>query len=127
MLNTRHVLNVRYNSWPNDYHIKYTKQLNGIEKYFSEIDIKPEAKIISFPDYCPNTSLYFMNRVGWTAYGNNSDSAAISGFIQKGAEYLFLLDSVVVENEGVDYYLNKKIGQYNNVLIYDLSEYYIQK
>ena len=50
----------------------------------------------------------------------SGDSAQIADHIKKGAKYLIILGEEPLKDDYLKGFLNKQIGQYNNVRIFDL-------
>ena len=111
----------RYASWMNDMFHRM-EALTEIEPSFREWGIHPDDKVISLPDFTFNGSLYYMNRKGYTEYGNNMESE--QGFyqrIEQGAKYLVVNDSTLLNNDYIKPFVQNKIGQYKNIAVYDLK------
>ena len=118
----------RYNSWMNDMYSRQFASLKEIEPYFGQIGLKPDDKVISLPDFTINGSLYFMNRKGYTQFG--SDFSKAEGFysrIEDGAKFLVINDTTFLHNPEIQPFINKKVGEYKNIRIYDLQEIQTQQ
>lgn len=116
-------LEVRYNSWMNDMYKNQFQALTEIEPLFKEIGIGEEDKVISLPDFTINGSLYFMKRNGYTEFG--SDFNHIETYynrIDQGAKYLIVNDTTILKKEIIQPFIDKKIGEYKNIRIYDLRK-----
>ncbi|MCB0469012.1 MAG: hypothetical protein KDC64_12495, partial [Aequorivita sp.] len=88
---------------------------------FNELRIDENDKVISIPDLSINGSLYYMNRKGFTEFASNLSTT--DGFyerIEDGAEYLIVNDSTVLSNDYLAPFIQKKIGQHGNILIFDI-------
>lgn len=97
------------------------KAYETIEPYNRKLGIKPDDKVISFPDESLCISLYLMNQKGWNEYGNKYlERDDIKEKISLGAKYLFLSDTTLAKNSFVKPYTQNKIGQYKNVAVYSL-------
>lgn len=115
-------INVRYNGWPNNKHVKYTKAFEDIESFLPTINIQPNDKVIVLHDPSFNISLYLMNRKGYTNCLNQlQDSAEIAQKIEKNANYLFINDSSLLSKKYLQPFIKQKIGQYKNVSIFKLN------
>ncbi len=118
----------RYNSWMNDMYSRQFASLKEIEPYFGQIGLKPDDKVISLPDFTINGSLYSMNRKGYTQFG--SDFSKAEGFysrIEDGAKFLVINDTTILHNPEIQPFINKKVGEYKNIRIYDLQEIQTQQ
>ena len=112
----------RYVGWMNGMY-QQMKALIEIEPSFREWGIQPDDKVLSIPDFTFNGSLYYMNRKGYTEYGSNLSSE--EGFyrrIEQGAKYLIVNDSSIVIQEHIKPFTQKKIGEYKNILVYDIRD-----
>ena len=112
----------RYLGWMNDMYHRM-KALIEIEPAFREWGIGPEDKVISLPDNTINASLYYMNRKGYTEFG--SDFSKEEGFYQRiknGASYLIVNDSAIIANDYMKPFVQHKIGQFSNIIVFDLRE-----
>ena len=112
----------RYVGWMNGMYENNLKALLTIEPLFNELGIDENDKVISIPDLSINGSLYYMNRKGYTDYA--SDFSKADGFYQRienGAKYLIVNDSTILSKEYISPFLQKKIGQHKNILIYDIQ------
>lgn len=109
--------------WINWDYKQHFRQLENINPYLKSIGIKDDDKVISIPDESINISLYLMNQKGFTdfGYGDLKDETRINTFINAGAKYLIINNNSILEKEYLKPFLNKKIGEYKNVIIYDLQ------
>ncbi len=97
-------------------------RFQNIEKYFIEIGVNPEDKIIALPDPSFSISLFYTNRKGWTNYMNYHKKEDIKYLIDKGAKFLFILDEKVLEENFIQPFITNPVGNYNGILIYRLSK-----
>jgi hypothetical protein len=112
----------RYAGWMNEWYEDHLKPLTTIEPLLKDLGIAEDDKIISIPDPSINSSLYYINRKGYTNYG--SDFSTPDGFyrrIQDGAKYLVINDSTILSKTIIHPFSQKKIGQYLNISIYDIQ------
>jgi hypothetical protein len=112
----------RYVGWMNGMYFQM-QALTEIEPAFQEWGIGPEDKVISIPDFTFNGSLYYMNRKGYTEYGSNLESE--DGFynrIEQGAKYLVVNDSTILANDYMHPFTEKKVGEYKNILVFDIQD-----
>jgi hypothetical protein len=98
------------------------QQLNfsTISTYNRSLGINKGDKVITMSDPSFNISLYLMNLKGWTLTLSENASKKFATFIKKGAKYLFVNKPEVLEADFMQVYLQKKIGQYYNISIFDL-------
>lgn len=110
-----------YNHWN---HSVTMKSYETITPYLRSLGIKREDMVVCIEDPSPNISLYMANQVGWTSFGlNESDPDYISDKIKRGAKYLFLNREFLKEKEYAKPYISHKMGQYQNVEIFDLRPF----
>lgn len=113
----------RYNSWMNDMYNKNMKAFIDIEPWFEKWGIGKDDKVISIPDFTINGSLYFMNRKGYTEFGSDfSKAETFYERIEQGAKYLIVNDSMVLFKEYLKPFIHKQIGEYENVLVFDIRD-----
>ena len=100
------------------------KALETITPYLRSLGIKRNDLVISIPDNSINISLVLMDQKGFTDYGyvptKGKPKERIAEFKSIGAKYLIVNDDKAVENKEFLPYLEKKIGEYKNVQIYEL-------
>ncbi|NLB25935.1 MAG: glycosyltransferase family 39 protein [Bacteroidales bacterium] len=121
-------ISIRYDSWMNDMYSKQFAVLKEVEPFFESIGLKQDDKVISLPDFTINGSLYFMNRKGYTQFG--SDFSKAEGFydrIEDGAKFLVINDTTILRNPEIQPFVNKKVGEYKNIWVYDLQEIHINQ
>ncbi len=122
----KHVLD-RYQGWmQNDFN--RMKALNDIEPYFEQWGIEKEAKVISMNDFSINSSLYYMNRKGYTNFGSDLTKAeAIYDRIRKGAKFMVVTDTTILSQYFLAPFIHEKLGSYQNVFVYDLRNINFQE
>lgn len=120
----------RYSGWMNNY--SKDKDIYTITPYLRQIGVGPFDTVISIPDDS-HASLYLMNQKGWTEFTDerlfrdtriqyNRDSAGIQSSVDKGARYLILNGiGELFTKTYLQSYCTKLIGNYNNMLIFDLK------
>ncbi len=111
----------RYSGWMNESYQAYMHRFENITPYLRSIGIGPEDKVLCLPDGSVNISLYFMNQKGWTDFSTDLDSAKIMGKINQGADYLFIYIDTLYYNKNITPFVKDKIGEYNDIDIYDIS------
>lgn len=119
----RQHLQIRYRGWMNAPYTKFHKALLDLEPVFQKLGIKKDDKVISLPDTSINSTLYYMNRKGYTSFG--SDFSKRETFYQRiaqGAKYLVINDSTIVSSEVLQPFVKNKIGEFENISIYDLRD-----
>ncbi|MCB0686802.1 MAG: glycosyltransferase family 39 protein [Saprospiraceae bacterium] len=109
------------NNYRNLHHRDIFQAFSEIEPLLKELHIGPEEKVISLSDYSINITLVLMHRKGWTDYGIGQNPDRINERIEQGARYLFVADKKTLENPVLAPYLKNKIGEYRNIMIYDLT------
>lgn len=122
----------RYEEWPNAYAVEY-QSLYSSEPFLRQLGISYQDKVVFIPDPT-NVSLYLMNQKGWTQYTDqrfnegipvryNQDSAGFEKSISNGAKYLIIKDMAVLNQfEWLLPYANYLMGEYNNMLVFDLKQ-----
>lgn len=110
--------------YTNDNYINYKKALGEIEPYNRSLGILSTDNIVCIPDPSINISLYLMKQPGFTDYGNLDLHGAdrITHAIKHGAKYLFIIDKELLKQEYLIPFTTKKIGEFKNILIYDLKK-----
>lgn len=111
----------RYTGWMNESYQVYMHRFEHITPFLRSLGIGPEDKVLCLPDQSPDISLYFMNQKGWTNYSTDLDSAKIIGKINQGADYLFIYIDTLYNNKNITPFIKDKIGEYNDIDIYDIS------
>jgi hypothetical protein len=91
-----------------------------IRSYLVDLKITKDKKVIVFPDASFNTSLYLMDRKGWTNFNNYSSKEEIEELISKGAEYLFIADPSFLETPFMQSFLKEHIGSFEGIEIFKL-------
>lgn len=93
-------------------------------RQFLDSKVPFEDKVISIPDGTPNSTLYVLNRKGWSNYGfpNSAvDSVTMVDFINKGAAYLITTAESESEAKILQPFKKSEVGVYKNVHIYSLK------
>jgi len=126
---TKRRINERYFtfSWMNDNYLLNIKRFENISPYLRSIGVGPDDKVLCLPDVSPNITLYFMNQKGWTNYSTDLDSTKISWKINAGADYLFIYVDSINNNPNIRPFIKNKIGEINDIDIYDISSLRINK
>lgn len=112
----------RYEGWMNENYKLHFEALTEIEPSFTSWNIKPDDLVISLPDYAINTTLYYMNRKGYTEFG--CDYLAEETFkkrIQQGAKYLVINDTTILQQPAIRKFATTLVGQYRNVKVFNLQ------
>ena len=102
-----------------------TEPLETIEPYLESIGVGKNDLVITMPDESFNINLYLMNRRGWTSLSDESRTR--EGFIkriERGAKYFIVIRGDYVKSTPfLPEFIQYPIGQYKNVVIYDLRPY----
>lgn len=115
-------LNERYEGWMNETYNKHFKTLIDIGPSFQKWGVNQEDKVISIPDFTINTTLYYMNRKGYTDFASDFSKAETFYWrIEQGAKYLVINDSTILSREYLKPFIQKKVGKFENVLVYDIQ------
>ncbi len=100
-----------------------------LQSYLSDLNIKNDDLIVSMPDRTPCFSLYLLQRAGYSEWVGNFGAKIkkehLDEFMNSGAEYLILNDTSAgfKSKPHVQPFLDKPIGRYKSIQIYDLSIY----
>lgn len=116
----RHI--ARYEGWMNENFKLHFEALTQIEPSFEQWNIKPDDKVISLPDFAINTTLYYMNRRGYTEFG--CDYLREDIFRQRilnGAKFLIINDTTILEKPEIRKFATNYVGQFRNVKVYKLQ------
>lgn len=91
-----------------------------IRPELDKLGIKTTDKIIVIPDDSFNTTLYMINRKGWSNFMHYSNSSDIEYLKQKGAKYLFILNDSYLNEMYLQPFLTNEIENFEGVRIYKL-------
>jgi len=117
----KHRAKERYVGWMNAPFENNYKTLLSIEPLFEELGITVDEKVISIPDPSINGTLYYLNRKGYTDFGNDfNNQETFYNRIDQGAKYLIVNDSTILNDNVMKPFIIKKIGESENIQIYDL-------
>lgn len=119
------VLNLNQTDYWRWYHWNYEKTfkaLETIEPFLDSIGVTRDKKVISIPDESINISLYLMNRKGFNDFGYShlQKQERIEWAKEKGAQYLIINDSELLNEEYLVPYLKNPVGEYKNVKVFKL-------
>ena len=91
-------------------------------EFLLEKGVSMESKIISYPDPSMNNTLYLMRRRGWSSLGiERMDANFVTQLKTEGAEFLILNDTTYRQDSLLVPALQKRIGSFEGIDIYDLS------
>lgn len=100
------------------------KPFSTIETYNRTLGIKRDDRVISIPDVTINGSLYLMDQKGWTTYGGNWEKEDFYiNRIVRGAKYLFVSDSSLLNKDYLVPFTQNKIGCYQGISIFQLKNH----
>jgi hypothetical protein len=106
------------------YHWDYKQTLGDletIEPVFEKAGIKPNDKVVSYPDGSINISLYLMNRDGYNDFGRIIPRAEHIEKAKKwGAKYLIVNHWEVLNDTTLLPYFENKVGETEHVSIFKL-------
>lgn len=110
----------RYMVW--NYAIHY-KAFETITPYLRSIGITENDLIFSLPDSSPDITLYLSGQWGITLKNETGPALLdeMNAYRPLGIRYLLLNDSTLLKDQVIRNLLSKKIGQYQNVSIYELN------
>jgi hypothetical protein len=96
---------------------------DAFREYLLKQGVGLDAKIVSYPDPSMNNTLYLMRRRGWSSLGIGKIHAPYVNFIRNsGAQFLVLNDTAYRTDTILMPLLDKRIGSFEGIDIYDLSE-----
>lgn len=122
VFNCKNRIEERYTGWMNDMYENRMSSLTELESTLQRLGIGRDDKVISYPDYTINASLYYMKRKGYTEFGSDLNSVeGIQKRIDDGAGYLIINDTTVLDRTHLQPFVKERVGKYKNILIYDLS------
>ncbi|MCA1756891.1 MAG: glycosyltransferase family 39 protein [Bacteroidales bacterium] len=125
-INGRKMMEERRSGWMNNWFTNNLESLYFAGREMNSLGIPVDAIVISIPDPSINSSLYFIGRRGFTDYGNNFNMENdFSRAIVKGAEYLVVNDTAILNNGQVTHYTAYPFAHYKNVRVFDLRPYRI--
>lgn len=124
-INCRKAIEDRYSGWMNNWYVDNLEAVYETGLMLDTMNIVPnDAIIISIPDPSINSSLYMLNRKGFTDFGSDfSKPGQIDNRIAKGAGFLVINDSSLLKDSLVIPYTVNPVFSHRNVTIYDLSGY----
>ncbi len=98
---------------------------NEFQSYIKGIGIHEHDLVVSVPDISPNSTLYLINRPGFTEWvgisGAPLSESWMREFIKRGAEYLVVHDQNYLNKEAIQSFKENEIGDYKGIKIYDLK------
>ncbi|MFK7785799.1 MAG: ArnT family glycosyltransferase, partial [Crocinitomicaceae bacterium] len=106
--------------WFNFDHQTNMMRYDRMKPYLTEIGISENDKVITMNDESFNSTLFLMNRKGWTGFVPLTDEL-MQDYIASGASYLFVDTPESLELEFMQPYLQKPVGDFENVKIFSLK------
>jgi hypothetical protein len=114
-------LNERQKGWMNDWYMTKLEAVTELQPIFEQYGIKKDDLVISIPDMTVCSSLYLMDRSGYTEFASDfSKDEIFKKRISQGAKYLIVNDTTILGKEVLQPYIQKEIAVHKNVHIYDL-------
>jgi 4-amino-4-deoxy-L-arabinose transferase-like glycosyltransferase len=106
------------------YHWDYDTRLKSWETvtpYLRDLGINRSDRVLSLPDGSINISLYFMDQKGFTAFGfgDKTFDEKMQLYLRNGVKYI-MVDTITIKEDYLKPYLYSKIGEYQNINVYDL-------
>jgi hypothetical protein len=112
----------RYEGWMNEGYKLHMEALTEIQPFFHQWNIKAEDRVISIPDYSINSSLYYMDRKGYTDFGSDfSNQDTFRKRISQGAKFLVINDTSILQQPAIQEFATNFVGQYRNVKVFNLQ------
>ena len=111
-----------YWSW---YHWDYANHMKAYETvtpYLRSLGIERTDRVLSLPDRSINISLYFMDQKGFTGFGfdDMTFDQKMKFFMKNGVQIL-VIDSVLDKQNDLLPYIKNKLGNYQNLSVFDLK------
>ncbi len=105
-----------------EYERRY-RPLESITPYLRELGIQRTDLVLCLSDPTPNESLYMMDQKGRTGFGffDRDGTNHMDQFMRSGMQYLIITDPGLLNSDYIQPYLEDKIGEYKNVLIFRLK------
>lgn len=99
------------------------KAFETVKPYLKSIGILHTDKVICLSDGSINVSLYLLDLKGYTRYGYAafSDKERMEFAVQQNCKYLIITDEELKNTHDLEPFLTNKVGQYQNIGIYSLS------
>ncbi len=96
----------------------------GFKTYLKKLGIQHFDKVVSLPDNSLNITLYYIGQQGWTNYNMHPQVSAyrMEDMIDLGAKYLIINDPEYLDHEEIVPYLNKPLGAFKGIRIYDIHK-----
>ena len=117
---SRKEMSLRYFGWKLEAPVY--KDYFTIKPYLKSIGIEPEDRVISIPDVTNCYTLYMMNQPGNTIGRISADTPAdIKQFITKGAKYMMVNDTSILNVQEIKPFTLNKIGKYNEVSVFRID------
>ncbi|NJO89159.1 MAG: hypothetical protein HC831_09520 [Chloroflexia bacterium] len=116
----RNIIDMRYNSWPNDWHKSQFQALETITPFLDSIGVKHNDKVLFMNDGSFNIPLYLMERKGYTAYWSTSEDVVKERANQ--VDYVITNDTSTLKREEISSFIDQRVGTYKNISIYSLRK-----
>ena len=106
------------------YHLNYSERFKAYETitpYLRSLGIERTDRVLSLPEGSINISLYLMDQKGFSAfgYGERPFDQRMKFYMENGVKFL-VIDSVLNKEDYLLPYLSHKMGDYQNISIYNL-------
>jgi len=117
-------MNHRYGGYM-DYRLNEQLTEPAFHAYMNELGITKDTWVISVPDFSPNGTLHLLNRPGFSEWidrtGSRPNVEVIRDWHARGARYLIVNRLDYLDKSVIQPFLNKEIGAYKDVRIFDLN------
>ena len=124
MIYCQKIMKARYEGWPVETYKNHMQAVGELEPVLLSLGINPDDKVISIPDQSINLSLYLMNRKGFCNYNSNFELPGVmEDRVAKGAKYLIINDTLIMDEPWLKPYLDYPLKSYRNVRVFDLRPY----
>jgi len=121
----KQTMNDRYGGYM-DYRLNEQLAEPEFHIYLNELGITRDTWVISVPGNAPNATLYLLDRPGFTEWidrtGSRPNVEVIRDWQARGARYLIVNKRDYLEKPVMQPFLDKEIGRYKEVTIFDMSK-----
>ena len=115
--NAKLINDLQWISYDNQTNIKRYERMRS---YLTSIGVEKEDKVISLPDPSFSSTLFLMNRKGWTHFLSIEKNDRIDKYIEKGAEFLVVGSDELLDNNNLKPYLKNQVGTFEGIHIFKL-------
>lgn len=112
---------VSYMRWTNSDVFSEYYRWQDMRSYLGEIGVEDDAKLICFPDYSFNVTLYLVGHKGWTNFKGYTKTEEIQELVDHGADYLLIGSDDFRNADFLKPFTAHLIGESGEIYVYDLT------